>query len=241
MHRLRTFALAVATAALVVSAFGAPAAAAFGKGSIAVVNGRPGPKLDICIGNLKIRRNLPYGGKTFRQLPMGDKVLRAYLANGQAKCGGTKVAQYPFSLADGGDYTFVVTRKSPNKVVVYDNLGFGSVQPIGPRYPYVAIPVLRTAADLAAINVYYRIWQPTPDTSVGPSVNPIWVKGDSMASPSSLDWEWQVRATFPDKPRSIAVAKRQRMDIGRRYEWILVGTSGKNARWVKFSRAIYDG
>ncbi len=152
MYRFRTLALAAATVAFVVSAFGAPATAAFGKGSIAVVNGRPGPKLDFCIGNFKIRRNLSYGGKTFRQLPMGDKVLRAYVANGTSRCRGIKVAQYPFTLVDGGDLTFVVTRKSPNRVVVYDNTGLGSVQPIGPVVPVIVV-LTRTAADLVAVNV----------------------------------------------------------------------------------------
>ncbi len=53
-------------------------------------------------------------------------------------------------------------------------------------------------------------------------------------------YEWQVRATFPEKTRSIAVASRQELKVGRRYEWILVGTNGRNARWVKFSRPVFE-
>ena len=239
MRNIRTIALAAATAALVVSAFGAPATAAFGKGDIAVVNGRPGPRLDICIGNLKIRRNLPYGGKYWRSLNMGDKVLRAFIANGRARCGGTKVAQHPFGLVDGGDLTFVVTRKSPDKVVVYDNAGFGSVQQISGPFPN-SIVLTRTAADLAAINVYVRYWAPIPDTPIAPTAHPVWTKGDQYPFAGvPAGYEWQARATFPEKTKSIAVARRQELIVGRRYEWIFVGSTGKNSRWVKFSRPIF--
>ena len=242
MRNIRTIALAAATATLVVSALGAPASAAFGKGDIAVVNGRPGPSLDICIGNVKIKRNLPYGGKYWRSLNMGDKLLRAFIANGKARCGGTKVAQHPFGLVDGGDLTFVVTRKSPDKVVVYDNAAIatlGSVQPIGPLLLTAAF-AWRTAADLAAVNIFFKVRVTLPDTPVGPSVNPVWAKGDQVTSESPPGYEWQVRATFPEKTKSIAVARLQEMFGGRRYEWIFVGTTGKNARWVKFSRRAYQ-
>lgn len=239
MRRFRTLALSVAVAALVVSAFGAPAAAAFGKGSIAVVNGRPGPALDFCIGYAKVKRSVPYGGKYFRQLNQGNKLLRAFVANGRAHCGGTKVAHYPFSVEDGGDLTLVVTRKTP-KVVEYDNFGNGSVQVTGTPLSYW-IMLTRTASDIAAVNVYYRVGEPFPDTPLDPSAIPVFVKGDGRSIVTAAPGlEWQSRATFPEQTKSIAIAHRQALDVGRRYEWILVGTTGRNARWVKLSRAIYS-
>jgi hypothetical protein len=106
--------------------------------------------------------------------------------------------------------------------------------------PFNAV-LTRTAADLVAINVYVRLWQPIPDTPIGPSLLPVWVKGNQfLYSSGAPGIEWQARATFPEKTKSIAVASRQELSLSRRYEWIFVGTSGKNARWVKFSRPIYQ-
>ena len=54
-----------ASTALMVTAIGAPASAALGKGTIGIVNGIPGQRVDICIKGKEIRSRVPYGGRVF--------------------------------------------------------------------------------------------------------------------------------------------------------------------------------
>ena len=230
--------------ALAITALG-PAAASHGKGVIAVVNGIPGVKVDICINGKEIRSRLSYGGKVFRTMHPGKKVLKVFKTD-RRKCRGVKLAKKSFRLAAVGpgfptkaDLTLVVTRKSP-KVLVFDNRGQGLLPPDGPASPnwYFA---WRHAADLGGVNVFRRVLTASPEAPVGTAVNKVWLKGEVLSAgqgdiPGGLGFI--LRATRPESASTLAKSAAVMFDIGRRYEWYLLGTRASNAKWLVFSRAI---
>jgi hypothetical protein len=49
-----------------IGALAMPAVAADTKGTLAIVNGVPGTKVDVCLNGMEVRSRLPYGGKLFQ-------------------------------------------------------------------------------------------------------------------------------------------------------------------------------
>ena len=62
MRNLKKLMLGSAAATLAITALTAPAAAADTTGTLAIVNGVPGTKVDVCIGGKELRSKLSYGG-----------------------------------------------------------------------------------------------------------------------------------------------------------------------------------
>ena len=234
MGRARALIIAGAIGALAVTAIGAPVAAADTQGTLAIVNGIPGKRVDVCINGNELRSDLPYGGVFLRNvISTGNKNLKFYERDPRT-CRGNVLAQKNVALAAGGDLTIVATKNAP-KVVVFSNTGLGEDPPAGAPFGF-AIFVWRHAAEMPA-NFKYRVWSPSPEAPVGPSVDPVWTKGDQVASASLDDYIWQVRATRPEDPDTLAVKKAE-LQVERRYEWILVGSNAGNVKFVLFSRAI---
>ena len=95
MRRLRNLIMAAAVAALAISALGVPVAAA-GSGKVMIVQGRPGPAVDICINGKEVKSKLAYGKRTFRKLGAGFKKLKVYKKDPR-RCRGKKLGQKNFA------------------------------------------------------------------------------------------------------------------------------------------------
>ena len=67
MARLRTLVIGGAALALMAAALAMPAGAADTKGTLALVNGIPGKKVDVCLNGNEIKSNLAYGGHVFQK------------------------------------------------------------------------------------------------------------------------------------------------------------------------------
>ena len=234
MHRIRKSIVAASLTALAVSALAAPSSAIVGTGTIGVVNGIPGQRVDICINGKEVRSSVKYGGRTYKTMNSGIKSIKIFKADPR-KCKGVKVAQTIIDLGALADRTIVINKQAP-KVVDFDNVGLGTIPPDGTPLP-VAIFVWRHAADLGTVNFLYRGWMAIPETPVGPAANPLWQEGNQVYSSSSPDSIWQLRITRPEQTKTLAV-KKVTYKESRRYEWYLLGTKAKNAKLVVWERAI---
>ncbi len=237
MYKLRSFVAACALLAIVAAATAAPAMAAPGKGTIGIVNGKPGGRVDICINGHEIRSNAKYGGRKYRILNPGDKVIKIFKAD-RRKCRGHLLGKRTIPLAAGDDLTIVFTKRFP-KFTVFAN-GFGDI-PATPGDPY-PVPYLywRHAADLGNTSFKFQYRITNPETPVAPVADPVWTKGDEAVISSSVGWGWKLRATRPDMDRTIANSKWIDLEIGKRYEWILLGSRPKNAKFIVWVRDIVE-
>jgi len=237
MHRLKTLEVGTIVAALAIATFGAPAAAGTPKGKVAVVNGRPGTKVDICINGREIRSGLPYGGKKYKTLWATQKVLKVFKKDPRV-CRGTLLAKKRFDLLPGDDLTIVVTRRTPRKVVVFDN----SDLVLPPASPLDSAFAWRHAADFGGVDfvisfdqVFLFPWIHSGDTR--------WHKGDEWAFPADHDNQDHVMMLYVS-PRSEVIYVGPvftHVWPGYRYEWIVVGTKGRNAKVVTLKRLITFG
>ncbi len=234
MHKLRRTIVVASLTAMAISALAAPSSALVGKGTIGVVNGIPGQRVDICINGKEIRGNVDYGGRTSKTINSGIKSIKVYKADPR-KCKGVKVAQTVIDLGALADWTLVVNKQAP-KVVKFDNVGMGTIPPDGLPLP-IAYFMWRHAADLGAVNFHYRAWMATPETPVGPAANPLWQEGNQIGSASGPGSIWQLRITRPDQAKTLAI-KKVTFKESRRYEWYLLGTTAKNAKLVVWERRI---
>lgn len=247
MRSLNKIIIGAATAALAITALGAPVAAADTTGTLAFVNGRPGPPIDICIGPKEMSSRLGYG-KVYEKdvISVGPKVVRYFIAN-KKRCGGRMVARQVISVTPGTDLTMVLTRRAPNLVTTFDNT-YVSAPPthnafpgeIPPRgAPLTHAPVsISNAGDMPA-NLLLKGYLPLPEEEVpAPAAFKVWGKGEHLASyVAAGDLFLVVRATLPGSPATIA-RRGAYIKASRRYEWILVGTNRLNARMVLIDRGV---
>jgi hypothetical protein len=222
-----------ATAILLAAALGGPASAADTKGTLAIINGVPGKRLDVCVNGVEIASGLRYGKVVTRNtIGTGEKLLR-FFGPDPRTCKGKRFADRDIVLHAADDVTVVVTRKVP-KVVVFDNVGLGEIPPAGPPAGVGAI-VFRSASDVVT-NFFTRVWLPNPETPVDPSAYPLATKGESYTSLSG-DFVWRLRVTEPESPTTIA-SRTSATKLEHRPEWYLVGSTPANMRIVVLDRAI---
>ena len=231
--------LGASAAALVVTALGAPVAAADTTGTLAIVNGRPGPKVDICIGPREMASKVPYGAFYRKSvISTGPKLIRFFKAN-RRTCGGQLLARWPVNIVPGYDHTIVLTRRPPSKIVDFDNVTpnhLGEIPPRGALIP-AAIFAWANASELPA-NFHYTVWDPNPEVPI-PAVNRVFPKGDRIASGAPPNIYVRLRATKLEDPTTLA-QRSAYFKVSRRYEWILVGTNHLNMRFVLVDRGVSD-
>lgn len=239
MRKLRTSLISGAVLALAVTSLGAPVSAGH-SGTIAIVNGIPGGKVDICLNGKEIRSGLRYGGRVFRSPVAGDKVLKVFKADPRT-CKGKRLAKESFGLAVGADLTLVATKKGVDPVVIFDNDGLGLIphkDSIYALYPNSSPIAWRHTADLGEVN--FRLMEADPEQAVGPAVAAIWVKGMQLASEGQpAGSAHRLRVTpVAEKETTIARSGFVVLKVSRRYEWYLLGTKRKNAKIIVFSRKV---
>jgi hypothetical protein len=231
--------LGSAAAALAITALAAPAAAADTTGTLAIVNGIPGAKVDVCIGGKELRSKLSYGG-VYRKnvISVGSKRLKFYKKDPRT-CRGQLLGSKLINVSAGTDLTIVVTRKAP-KVVVFDNaspLYMGEVPPRGAPYPATAFISWASAADFDT-NFIYTLYSATVGPSPwAPAANPVWSKGDRYTEGIEPIYIAKLMATMPDDPAAVSVRSRE-LEASRRHEWVLVGTNKSNAKFVLVDRGV---
>ena len=196
-----------ATAALSVATLGAiPTAAADTQGTLAIVNGVPGRRLDVCVNGTEIKSGLRYGKAVFRSvISTGEKVLKFYDPDPRTCKGHLRAEHDGFNLAAGGDITAVVTKNGPDR-------GRPLRQCRPWRDPPAGAPMatgwvlFRNASEIVA-NFFVRFWTPIAETPIDPAANPLAGKGESYATGTGTDYIWQLRVTRPEDPDTIGLRK----------------------------------
>ena len=181
MSRLRQLLMGGALAALVVTALGAPVAAADTQGTLAIVNGIPGKRVDVCINGNEIASGLRYGRAVLRNvISTGNKNLKFYERDPR-ECRGNVLAQDNFPLAAAEDLTIVATKNAP-KVATFSNAGLGEIPPAGTPIAQ-SIVAFRHAADfIASFKSRLGRW-PSQRPRSTPSLDPIWTHEDQVGHP----------------------------------------------------------
>lgn len=216
--------IAGATLALAMTAFAGSATLAANESRITFVNGIPGTPIDICLKGQQVKYGLKSGHVTSKIRNNGSHKLKVFKKKAGG-CNGVKLAEKTIPL-NYQDLTVVITKKSP-KVVVFDNTG--AVVPPGASYLAV-----RDAADLGPVSFEYAV-----PVVLGPSLDPVWAKGDQLVAPYTIGVQFGVFVTRPGQVKDLATPKFQVLMDQKRHEWILIGTKGKNAKIVPFSRSFW--
>jgi hypothetical protein len=234
MRRFRSPVLAAAALALLVTAFGSPAAAA-GKGTLTIVQGIPATRVDVCVNGVEVESGMAYGRYAIESLAAGTKSLKV-TATGPGTCTGSPgYGHRSFDLTANGDLTVVLTSAKPGRVSLFDNRR--------PKDTIDIVPnnggwiVVRHASDVGAMAIKASIdpwsfpWAPAQD--------PVWVKGDSFSQDYDIVGATHlVFATRPDRGVPHASTPLYLLKSLFRYEHILVGTNVENARFVNIVRSL---
>lgn len=226
MRNRRRLVILAAGLALGAGALGVPAAANEHPAQVAIVQGWPGERLDLCLNGKEIRSRAGYGSKTILVLDPGSYTLKAFVRDPR-KCKGTKVAQRSFDLIAHGDLSMVVARGKP-KVVLFDN---DALQDVGPAVHQAWI-VWRHAAKAKAVNFYVPDIEPT----VPASSHTKFRRGDSAFRLSSTNEGAAIWVTPHGKEQALAGPKLFQATLVERHEFYFIGTKPSNYRLVSFSR-----
>lgn len=234
MRRFRSPILAAAALALLVTAFGSPAAAA-GKGTLTIVQGIPATRVDVCVNGVEVRSGMAYGRYAIVSLAAGSTSLRVYPAGPGTCTGSPGYGHRSFDVTGRSDLTVVLTSAKPGRVSLFDNRR--------PRDTVSLVEdgggwiVVRHASDMgpmalkATIDPWVFPWIPAQD--------PVWVKGDSFSQDYDIIGATHlVFATRPDRRVPHASTPLYLLKDQVRYEHILVGTNVENARFVNIERPL---
>jgi hypothetical protein len=238
VRTVKTLLIGGLVTAWLIAALAVPTTAAKTTGTLAIVNGIPGQKVDVCLNGKEIRSGLAYGNKVQRPLvATGDKTIRFFRPDPR-RCRGTLIARRQFPLPAAADLTIVVTKNAP-RIVVFDNTGLGEIPPLGAP-TRIGSYAVRHAADIAA-DIGYRYWNP-PGTDAPLTPSAIFTKGQERKSGNVSSgfipaYLVQTRATVVGGPQAIA-SPIVEVIASHRYEWVLVGTTHANARWVFMDRLV---
>ena len=221
MVRSRSLAIAALIVALALGVLAVPTAAA--NPLLAFVNGIPGTKVDVCIGNQEVRSNLKYGKWFQRSVAPGNRTVRFRRA-APGRCTGRVLGREDLILAADDDLTLVGTRR-PDKVVLFDN----TPVPVGTTNTVY----VRHAADVGnvAINIGAEGFV-TPN-----ALPPEFEKGDEdIFGLGASSLVLRFAATRVGRLEPLAGPRQYLTIEGRRHEIILVGNKPRNARFVAFAR-----
>lgn len=224
MHRIKALVVACAAATLALTAFGAPVAAVAPSTKMAIVNGDPFRKVDVCVNGKEIRSGLAYGAKVFKTTPTESAMVKFFKRSAK-KCGGGLIGArrvYP------GDAVVVLTRKTPQRVVVFNTA------PVGGNTAFF----YGNASDISNVEFAWDyssvIWQTAADESR-------WVKGYSesywdelLADDLNVDMV-TVRDFTTSKPYA---EKSVFVRAGQRREYIFLGTGKLTAKLVVITRKL---
>lgn len=226
MLRMTRASATLIAAMFAITALAVPAAAGVHPTQLAIIQGMPGVRVDLCVNGKEIRSGVRYGWKTFRSPDAGSVTLKVFRQDPR-KCKGRLIAKRTFDLPEHGDLSIVIARGSP-KIMLFDNLGF---PPVGPAAnPYI---VVRHAARAPAME-----WLFGEPVGPGPSSGHTWSRGDQIAgslSEERISSVW----VFAGTPKPAGPAKVMHLVPDRRYEVYLIGSKPKNYKQAIFSRPFF--
>jgi hypothetical protein len=212
--------------ALAIGTMAAPAAAV--TPSIAFVNGYPGRKVDVCVGNNEVKGRLAYGKGAIRSVGTGTKTIR-FRAASAGSCNGQVLGTKVLTLVDDDDRTLVITKQAP-KVVEFDNI------PV-PTDPLINYAYFRHAADLGpAVIGHEDLTIQVPEPAADPTP---FLKGDTDLF-THPDPELMLVSATPATGVEAFVSKEILTLEDRRTEIILVGTKRSNARFAFLVRPLAE-
>lgn len=234
MRVLRSTIMATIIMALMVTALAATATAG-GKGKLAIVQGNPSTRIDVCINGREKVSAMRFGKVARFELAPGKKMVRFRVAS-PGKCLGKYLASKKMWVHSDTDRTVVISKKEPNKVMSFDNVA----PPPGPTLPYVD-GWFRHAADMGAMQFYFET-KSLPITLAGTG----WTKGSDRyrkvginppgGSPQyTTTWVGRSPAYFP--PEVVAGPLFRPVGAYSKYEWILIGTNHNHK--LKLLRSNY--
>jgi hypothetical protein len=216
--KIRRIGLAVATAALAVSAFaGSVSAVTPAPATVVVAHGIPGAVVDVCVNGKEVKDSFRYGQQFKASLPAGSYTVRVW-AHSSRGCHGTLLITKQITLTSGLNATAVariVASKPALTVFVNDLTGTSATQ---------ATITVRHAASAGTVDVWLN-------GGAAPAVAGL-ARGAS-AGPVALDagvYSWWVSAVGAYKPViGPAVAK---LGAGHAYQILAVGTNAHNFRFI---------
>jgi hypothetical protein len=216
----RPLILAAATAAIAVGVLAAPVSAADPR--LALVNGIPGERVDVCFGNREVASRVRYGDWFQRVVAPGALVVRFRRA-APGTCQGRVLASQALTLGADDDRTVVGTRRQ-DKVVWFVN----DPVTVGPG---AWLSFVRHAADVGPV-----VFTLSFDSPISPdALPPTFTKGDSDREQGTGQDSFWISATRPNQSEAMA-EKHVLVVEGRRGEVILVGDRSSNARFVIINR-----
>jgi hypothetical protein len=147
------------------------------------------------------------------------------------------MAKKGFGLEAAEDLTIVVTKLAP-RIVIFDNASLGMIPPLGDPLAIALLAWRHAAEPLVSLKI--RRWDPGfPDSPIEPDADAVWAKGDAKQQGTTfVDYIFQVRATVPNFPDTIAGPVRVLTVPSHRVEFILVGTGPGNLRFVVLDRLV---
>ncbi len=230
MRHFRTLLMTGAAVALLGASLSAPASAA-NTGKLAFVQGQPGVRVDICVGNKEIVSGLAYGKYAKRVVSSGNKLFR-FAKAAPGACTGKKIVAWTRSVTVGSDTTVALTKFAPRLVVYPDNLTSTPVPPAGS-----ARVIMRHAADIGTAGFRYTIdegtpWFPEP-TADSPWEKGVWGWGTRVDGLRMIWW-----AHVPPNQTAIAGPLELVVEGDTRHEIVLVGTTLANVKLVRIDTPL---
>lgn len=218
--------LAVAFAAVALSA---PVSAG-DTGRIVFVQGRPGVRVDVCVGGREIVSALPYGHAAARVVAIGARRF-TFLRAADGRCQGERIVGWYRMVAPGSDTTVALARETPRVVVFADDHDYAP-DPGSSRL------VMRNASDLGMVTFRYTldpgtVWHPTPTVIDDGFEKGAW--GGANWTPG-LEPIWWVERSSDGTALGSALTLMTKADT--RHEVVLVGTTPRNARLVRVDTSV---
>lgn len=230
MRSIRTVLSCLALAAFLAGVVWSPAIAAAGDQKLVLVNGIPGMAVDVCINGNERKSALPYGQQVIRGVSAAQALVRFYRSN-PGTCRGTLLGR---RVVSHDEATIVVTKRTPVKVIVYD-----FARMAGPQPGHSAVTWIH-AADLGEIAFKLQFAALDPIAFM-PAADPVWNKGDVLFDGAQVLVSEAIELvvtviTRPESSDPIIEPLTTNAREGRRYQWVVVGTSPANGRIVVVDR-----
>jgi hypothetical protein len=230
MDRLRHLPCAITAAVFAIGVVAAPAAA---DGHFLFVSGIPGRAIDVCINGREVVSALRYGDGVSRAVANGPTTIEIAIA-AAGRCQGTMLLGTGGTVTDLVDWSYVATKKDPQRVVSWSNTGLG-VQPSAPTEGGAPL-VLRNASDVNGGIVWTRLYSSPIQPSTAYRTL---LKGQQSRWPDL--WGNSVFAHLVSRPgmsRPLFGPVYDTLKPNTRTEYYVIGTKNANALLLRFQRPV---
>lgn len=222
--RFRKFGLAVATAAMALTAFAGTASAAAAPATVFVAHGIPGVAVDVCVNNgIVAKANFKYGQQFKASLPAGKYIFRVRLHTA-VPCKGKVVIYKSLTLTEGLNATAVA-----------------NVQGGKPHLSIFANSFTGVDGTHATVTVRHAASAPTVDVWVNGGSAPLvagfarGAEAGPVAVPAGVYAYW---ASAAGGYKPVIGPRVSSLAALNAYQIIAVGTSTLNYRFIVIAQAV---